>query len=100
MIKDYTLSAIGWASLDEEIDKIYGFNLVYRYTLKKQNEFSFTALSQIFDRLEKSDFMRKFVRSCFAKIDKNIDSYPHIVILAKIVKDQVYNFKEENVEIS
>ena len=44
--------------------------------------------------------MKKFVRSCFEKIDKNIDSYPHIVILAKIVKDQVYNFKEENVEIA
>jgi archaellum component FlaC len=44
--------------------------------------------------------MANFVTQCFEKLSKNIGSYPHVIILFKIVQEQLHHFKDENFEIS
>ena len=44
--------------------------------------------------------MSKFIDNCFEKINANIDPYPHIYILWKIVTEKLHNFKEQSITIS
>ena len=39
--------------------------------------------------------MEKFVKSCFCSLSEGKDSYPHIIILLKIVEEQLFSFKKD-----
>lgn len=68
MIREYSIAAIGWIGVSEEVRSTYGFEILYQYLLMKKNNFALTSFIQILDRLEKSDIVPLFIKDVFIKI--------------------------------
>lgn len=100
MVKEYSISAIGFVAIDDPIPHLFGFDILYRYTVAKKNEFSLNCLSQFLDRIEKTPSVETFVLECFKKIAANDHSDIHTEILLKIINEQHYNFKDTNPQVS
>lgn len=100
MIKDYSISAIGYVGIGDQVPHEYGFEILYKYAVAKKNEFSLSALISFIDRIEKTEPVEKFVEKCFLKISKNEESDIHTCILLKIIQEQFYSFKDMDPKIS
>ena len=100
MIKEYSISAIGYVGMGEQISHLYGFDILYKYAVAKKNQFSLNALSLFLDRIEKTTPVEEFVYRCFDKISKNEESDIHTCFLLKIIQEQFYSFKDMDPKVS
>lgn len=71
MIKQYSLTAVGWVSAEDKTPAKYGFDILYNYAVTRKTEFAINSFIQLLTRFEKTDVMTKFIEYCFEKIWKN-----------------------------
>lgn len=64
MIKDFSENSYG-LEVREKLADSFGFEMVYRYTLRHQTDFALTLMTSLLQKLEKSAVFLAFQQRCF-----------------------------------
>lgn len=94
MVKQFSLTAVGWASAEEKVQEKYGFDILFANVILKKSDEAIQSFIQLLTRFEKTEVMTEFITHCFIKIEANEDSYIYTILLLKIIDENLSQLKQ------